>query len=325
MRGGDFIGDLAIRRAEQEALDWQKLYYETLAERDALNRQVSVLEEAAHNYGSANAINVVLRFALANQLAIVDPYNPMLNEAHVWEFLKKKAQSLYDAGASFDDLRIMANSFSPDGEGMNREKFIKYARIGHFWEALHARTWANDPPQLETSQLSRAYLEKLPALLLEMTGDVEHPVFSSDAEKYMVEEAGEEFDRLVKEDYFRNNPSALPVRVAMSFGRKRGHSYILSKLDHWGLKDQNKKYGYRPPEDLFDAYPEPKSQPAPAKVAAVAPVAPIPSAPVAVMGVPRLDAVAKASPAMASAPLLKPAKDGADWGEVLDPTDPFAS
>lgn len=287
MLGGDFIGDIAINRAQSESREWESLYRDVESENRQLKAEIEQLRADRQELGEAAAINLALRYALANRLAAVNPFDRLITEPAVAEVLKKRVLLLYNAGATFDDIRGVANEFNVNHTkgyvGMNRDVFIHYAKIGHAWEALNHRISFNKPPQLTVARACQAYLDKLPGLMLQLTGDSGNPVFTEAAEHYISTVAGAEYDRLIKEDFFAKNRHLYPIQIAVQYGQGRSHPYTRSDLDDTALKARNHERGYSPPADLFPSFPPP---PSPGHVHGSPDV----------MGIPRLSAVQESLP-----------------------------
>lgn len=102
MFAGDFASDMVANGARNDAI---KL-------RHALDKANATIEEM----NLANAANLGVRYALANQLAIVDPENPLLNDVSLVERLKAAAESAFKiAGQHFDAARDVGRSFKIPG------------------------------------------------------------------------------------------------------------------------------------------------------------------------------------------------------------------
>ncbi|WP_371436197.1 hypothetical protein [Polaromonas sp.] len=102
MFAGDFASDMVANGARNDAI---KL-------RHALDQANATIDEM----NLANAANLGVRYALANQLAIVDPENPLLNDVSLVERLKAAAESAFKiAGQHFDAARDVGRSFKIPG------------------------------------------------------------------------------------------------------------------------------------------------------------------------------------------------------------------
>ena len=183
------------------------------------------------------AYNMALRYAMANRLALHDPKSDLISSPGYLQALKGMAISEFEKKRDWNDVRHLGNDFGTGDRGLSRESFISIAYIGSMWGALDARL-SNQSYDKKKGVEHTALL--LPAILLrDVLKDRSNPALDMNQYEFIAREAGNHYDRLKSEGYFKNSPGAFPNHVAIEFGRNAGthkpmasdHQYMQAAME----------------------------------------------------------------------------------------------
>lgn len=233
-----------------------------------LQAEVERLRTQVYEMGSDCAANLAWRYVLMNQLAAVDPYNEFLTEKIMITHVTEGGRKMYSIRSDFDDVRRFAARYTASHcedllkARITREDFIKFAKLGMYWRVLDRRMDNANPTRRVGRRVIRTYAERVPEILLKLTGDVDNSAFDSSEIELIEYLAGAEWDRLRTSGRLEDDPKLMPVQYAMEFGMKSDVALSM-ELDEIDLRTRNKERHYRPPEGLFPSFAGQEDDPPP--------------------------------------------------------------
>lgn len=261
----DSIDAMMANSRAQEMADYARSLGQEV---NRLQAEVERLRTQVYEMGSDCAANLAWRYTLMNQLAAVDPYNQFLTEKVLITHVTEGGRKMYSIRSDFDDVRRWAAGYIAchrEGEvkaRITREDFIKFAKLGMYWRALDQRLDNANPTRYAARRRMRTYAERVPEILLKLTGDVGNNAFHPVEIQDIVDRAGAEWDSLNTSGRLEEDPKLMPVQYAMEFGMKsRAGNWM--ELDELDLMVRNEKEHYRPPKGLFAAMPGQQNDPPP--------------------------------------------------------------
>lgn len=236
------LHDNEMRLAKMEIADRERQISELEDLVSSLNARKQELEadlgrlNASHQQQVKNlegdlAYNIALRYAMANRLALHEPKSDLLSSPVYLQVLKDLAISEFEKKRDWNDVRHLGNDFGTGDHGLSRESFISIAYIGSMWGALDARL-TNQTYDKKKEVEHTALLA--PAIVLRhILKDHSNPVLDMNQYEFIARAAGDHYDRLKGEGYFRNSPGAFPNHVAIEFGRNAGtHKPMASDIQY---------------------------------------------------------------------------------------------
>ena len=246
-----FITDHQVNQANRTAVAWQHAQQQWQIRAENLERQLIEVEAQKKELEESNAANLALRYALANQLAALDPQNPLIENPELVEKIKNLAVRSYSIGNSFDDARWVGNGTTIKRK-FDRNYFIQIAYNAALFEALKLRLNIHTEVANNYDVVVEKYHLKFPQRLLELVGDTENPVLTKEFRDWFVERAGLRYDKFLAEGGLEKSPDKSPYVLAVSAGKELGYPTALHQMScGMDIDNANFKRGYTPPADLY--------------------------------------------------------------------------
>lgn len=229
-RANRIISDQANRIADLEKLANDLLVRNQELEAD-LGQVNKSHQQQVKNLEDDLAYNMALRYAMANRLALHEPKSNFLSSPGYLQALKGMAISEFEKKRDWNDIRHLGNDFGTGDHGLSRENFISIAYIGSMWGALDARL-ANQSYD-KKKEVEHTTLLAPAIVLRHILKDDSNPVLDMNQYQFIARAAGDHYDRLKDEGYFRSSPGAFPNHVAIEFGRNAGtHKPMASDIQY---------------------------------------------------------------------------------------------